>query len=134
LAADLIMIDEASMLTPWVANRVSLTLRSLCENGKDFGGRKLLFVSDLLRLPPVTKRFSAPIMHRLILRLPCWNAIRKFRLSMSVRTVDSNSAAFLTSISFGLTGDCPIWADLGERFGVMVPNDLDEALCFFALG
>jgi hypothetical protein len=132
-AVNLIVIDEVSMLTPWVANRVSLTLRSLCENGEDFGGRKLLFVSDLLRLPPVTKQFSAPIMHQLILRLPCWNEIRKFRLFTSVRTVDSNSAAFLTSISFGLIGDCPIWADLGERFGVMVPNDLDEALCFFAL-
>jgi hypothetical protein len=75
LSADLIVIDEVSMLTPWVANRVSLTLRSLTGNATDFSRRKILFVADLLQLPPVIKRISGPILYRLIVQLSCWNEI-----------------------------------------------------------
>jgi nucleoside-triphosphatase THEP1 len=49
LAADLIIIDEVLMLTPWVANRVSLTLHSICGYERiQFGGKRILFVGDLL--------------------------------------------------------------------------------------
>jgi hypothetical protein len=53
LAADLIIIDEISMLTPWVANRVSLTLQSISGYERiQFGGKLILFVGDLLQSPP----------------------------------------------------------------------------------
>jgi hypothetical protein len=49
LAADLIIVDEVPMLTPWVANRVSLTCQSISGYGKiQFGGKRILFVGDLL--------------------------------------------------------------------------------------
>jgi hypothetical protein len=49
LAADLVIIDEVSMLTPWVANRVSLTLRSISGYERiQFGRKRILFVGDLL--------------------------------------------------------------------------------------
>jgi ABC-type branched-subunit amino acid transport system ATPase component len=54
LAADLIIIDEVSMLTPWVVNRVSLTLQSISGYERiQFGGKRILFVGGLLRLPPL---------------------------------------------------------------------------------
>jgi hypothetical protein len=47
LAAHLIIIDEISMLTPWVANRVSLTLQSIFGYERiQFGGKRILFVED----------------------------------------------------------------------------------------
>jgi hypothetical protein len=39
LAADLIVIKDGSMLTPWLANRVSMTIQSISPQGEmDFGG------------------------------------------------------------------------------------------------
>jgi tRNA(Met) C34 N-acetyltransferase TmcA len=61
LSADLIIIDEVSMLTPWVAKRVSLTLQSISnEERTEFGGKQILFVGDLLQLPPVVSGDQMP--------------------------------------------------------------------------
>jgi hypothetical protein len=50
LVADLIIIDEVSMLTPWVANRILLTLQSISGYERiQFGGKRILFVGDLLQ-------------------------------------------------------------------------------------
>jgi ATP-dependent exoDNAse (exonuclease V) alpha subunit len=71
LSADLIIIDEVSMLTPWVTNRVSITLQSISgEESGEFGGKQILFVGDLLQLPPVVADYSIPVISRLITRLP----------------------------------------------------------------
>jgi superfamily I DNA and/or RNA helicase len=54
LAADLIIIDEVSMLTPWVANRASVALQSISGHERiEFGGKRILFVGDMLQLPPL---------------------------------------------------------------------------------
>jgi ATP-dependent exoDNAse (exonuclease V) alpha subunit len=67
LAADLIVIDEVSMLTPWVANRVSMTLQPISDHDRiEFGGKRILFAGDLLQLPHVVPNFSMPILYRLI--------------------------------------------------------------------
>jgi hypothetical protein len=53
LAADLIVIDEVSMSTPWVPNRVSLTLQSISGYERiQFDGKRIFFVGDLLQLAP----------------------------------------------------------------------------------
>jgi hypothetical protein len=41
------------------------------------GGRQILFVGDLLQLPPVVKGLAIPITKRMITRFPCWNSIQK---------------------------------------------------------
>jgi hypothetical protein len=49
LAAELILIDEGSILTPQIANRVSLNLQSISGDDRiEFGGKPILFVGDLL--------------------------------------------------------------------------------------
>jgi hypothetical protein len=66
LPADLIIIDEVSMLTPWVANRVSLTLQSISAYERiQFDGKRILFAGDLLQLPPLFRIFqcSSRIAH-----------------------------------------------------------------------
>jgi hypothetical protein len=45
LAADLIIIDMISMLTPWVANRAYMTLQPISAHDRiKFGGKSILFV------------------------------------------------------------------------------------------
>jgi ATP-dependent exoDNAse (exonuclease V) alpha subunit len=67
---DVIVMDELSMLTPWLANRISLTLRSISDHSDvDFGGKTILFIGDLLQLFPVVQGLSRPVPPRRIIRL-----------------------------------------------------------------
>jgi hypothetical protein len=135
LAADLIIIDEISMLTPWVANRVSMTLQSISDEERiEFGGRRILFVGDLLQLPPVVSDFSMPVVYRLITRLSYWPLIRKFQLKQPMRAPDPLWAGFLSSISKGKTQDLDDWRQVAERFQVTVTCDFEVAKSFFCSG
>jgi GTPase SAR1 family protein len=79
LRADLIIIDEVSMLTPWVANRVSVTLQSISVHStRLFGGKTLFFVGDLFQIPPVVKNFSMPVVYRLITHSADWSLMKNF--------------------------------------------------------
>jgi hypothetical protein len=133
LRGDLIVIDEVSMLTPAVANRVSLTLKCIAQSREDFGAKKILFVGDLLQLPPVVRNSSVPVVYRLITRMPCWHSMRKFRLERPMRCPDPNWAAFISQVSRGESEDLPNWNQL-QDFGVTVTNDLDDALVFICQG
>ena len=135
LDADLIIIDEVSMLTLWVANRVSMTLQSISvEDQMEFGGKMILFVGDLLQLPHVVQNFSMPVVSRLITRLPYWLLIRKFQLKQPMRSPHGSWTDFLRSIAQGRTSEVREWRDLSERFGAMVTDDVEPALSFFCSG
>ena len=43
---DLIIIDEISMVSSWLLDRIDYTLRLWCNNEKPFGGKQLLFIGD----------------------------------------------------------------------------------------
>jgi hypothetical protein len=58
------------MVTPWAANRVSVTLQSTSGDGQlEFEGKHILFVGDLLQVPPVVSNLSMPVLYPLITRL-----------------------------------------------------------------
>jgi hypothetical protein len=84
LRADLIMIAEVSMLTPWVVIRVAATLECIAGNQMGFGSRKRLCIGDLLQLPLVVANYGMPVAERLITRLPCWPLMRQLRLEEHV--------------------------------------------------
>jgi hypothetical protein len=120
------------MLTPWVANRVSMTLQSISvQDQMPFGGKMILFVGDLLQLPPVVHNFATPVVYRLITRLLYWSLIRKFQLKQPMRSPDAWWTDFLRSVAQGQTSEVREWRDLSERFGVMVTDDVELALSFF---
>ncbi len=50
---DIIIIDEISMVRADVMNAIDLTLKKFLKNDRPFGGKQMLFVGDLLQLPPV---------------------------------------------------------------------------------
>ncbi len=51
----LLVIDEVSMLRPDLLDAIDLMLRTIRKNNDHFGGVQVLFIGDLLQLPPVVK-------------------------------------------------------------------------------
>lgn len=52
---ELLIIDEVSMLRADLLDAIDWTLRNVRKNNNPFGGLQVLFIGDLLQLPPVIK-------------------------------------------------------------------------------
>lgn len=61
-----LIIDEASMVTPNIVDAIDILLRRYRKNSEPFGGVSVVFVGDLLQLPPVisTDEERAYFRHR----------------------------------------------------------------------
>ena len=55
LCTDLLIIDEISMMTAELFDKLNLLAKKIRSNKKPFGGIQLLLVGDFFQLPPVTK-------------------------------------------------------------------------------
>jgi ATP-dependent exoDNAse (exonuclease V) alpha subunit len=53
--ADILIIDEISMLPPDTLNMIDLICKEVKKNQKPFGGMQVVLVGDFFQLPPVTK-------------------------------------------------------------------------------
>ena len=53
--AELLIIDEVSMLRADMLDAIDATLRFIRRNHKPFGGIQMLYIGDLFQLPPVVK-------------------------------------------------------------------------------
>jgi hypothetical protein len=53
---ELLIIDEVSMLRSDLLDAIDWTLKTIRRNNEPFGGVQVLFIGDLLQLPPVVKR------------------------------------------------------------------------------
>jgi len=56
--ADIIVIDEISMVRSDVFQTIDNTLRAFLKNDKPFGGKQMIFVGDLFQLPPIVIKYS----------------------------------------------------------------------------
>lgn len=52
---ELLVIDEVSMLRADLLDAIDFMMRSVRQNSRPFGGVQVLFIGDLLQLPPVIK-------------------------------------------------------------------------------
>ncbi|MFT3794490.1 helix-turn-helix domain-containing protein [Flavobacterium sp.] len=52
---ELLVIDEVSMLRADLLDAIDFMMQSVRQNSKPFGGVQVLFIGDLLQLPPVVK-------------------------------------------------------------------------------
>ena len=53
---ELLIIDEVSMLRSDLLDAIDWTLRNVRKNNRPYGGVQVLFIGDLLQLPPVVKQ------------------------------------------------------------------------------
>lgn len=146
LQAGLIIIDKISMFTIIPANQIDYTLRSLVffqltENNKNqnfdfnsitaFGGKLILFVGDLLQLPPVIKNSNASVSSKLITCCPFWKNVKIFGLKDPVRCINKMWNDFLVEIGNGKTGKYYKWHDLQKDCNITVTRDFEVARDFF---
>lgn len=62
---DVLIVDEASMVSPILVDAIDDALRKLMGNpNKVFGGTKLVFIGDLGQLPPVHKNEIGPYVEK----------------------------------------------------------------------
>ena len=52
---ELLIIDEVSMLRADLLDCINFTIKKIRKNNKPFGGIQILFIGDLMQLPPVVK-------------------------------------------------------------------------------
>ena len=62
---ELLVIDEVSMLRADLLDAIDFMMQSVRQNKKPFGGVQVLFIGDLLQLPPVVKNEE-------------WNVLRQY--------------------------------------------------------
>lgn len=51
--ADVIIVDEVSMVNPLVFDKMNKILQIICESNKQFGGKRVILFGDLFQLQPV---------------------------------------------------------------------------------
>jgi hypothetical protein len=61
---ELLVIDEASMLRADLLDAIDAVLRLIRKNRRPFGGCQILFIGDLMQLPPVVKDIEKPVLDR----------------------------------------------------------------------
>jgi hypothetical protein len=130
MESDLIIIDEVSMLTPWLAMSVSRILGWIADSDEVFGGKKVLFVGDLLQLPLVVPNFDMPVGQRSLAESRWWGQAQKFRPARLMRATHPGWNVFLFNIAHGTGGAVRTWRDL-TALGVMVTEEVDVAMAFF---
>lgn len=60
---ELLIIDEVSMLRPDILDSIDLFLQYIRFKRKPFGGVQVLFIGDLLQLPPIVKQHEWEVMN-----------------------------------------------------------------------
>lgn len=73
---ELLIIDEVSMLRADILDAIDLTLRSIRKKRQiPFGGVQMLFIGDLLQLPPVVKQDERPWLSQFYSSMYFFNAL-----------------------------------------------------------
>jgi len=107
MKAQVILIDEVSMLSAWMLHAIDIALRTLRnEQSKPWGGMQVIFVGDFLQLPPVYNRNEdgVPASQGLMaFESPEWTAmnIKRVVLTQIFRQKDVEFASFLNTIRRG---------------------------------
>lgn len=71
LATDILIIDEVSMMTPELLEKLDDVAKLLRRNTRPMGGLQVVFVGDFYQLPPVTKESETTF----VFESPLWKEI-----------------------------------------------------------
>ena len=71
---ELLIIDEVSMLRADLLDAIDWSLKTIRKNNESFGGIQVLFIGDLMQLPPVVKREEWQFMSRYYRGIHFFNA------------------------------------------------------------
>jgi hypothetical protein len=91
--ADLIIWDEASMVSNTVADTVSRSLQDIMDDDRPFGGKTIIFTGDFKQLLPVVRGGNGE--NHTIQRCLWWRMIRRLEFSRNWRACQDVEFAYL---------------------------------------
>ncbi len=100
LCTDLLIIDEVSMLTAELLDKLNQLAKKLRSNQKPFGGIQVMFVGDFYQLPPVNKTDEKTIF---AFESDAWKEIIHTSIELTIiqRQKDEIFQKILTEARFG---------------------------------
>lgn len=122
-AVKTIFVDEISMASGQLIDKLDFVFRFFRKSNKPFGGIQMVFVGDFLQLPPVFKSWNAPIKEQFAFDAKAWKAARIYTISLTeIMRQDSSSqfAEMLCGIRVGDTSKIDL---LKSRFDFKFPDD-----------
>lgn len=126
---NVLIFDEASMITYELLNKVNFSLRTLRDSDSLFGDVNILLVGDFLQLPPVSvKNPPIPVFDRLILSSDYWDQVKSYALVSQVRTNNKLWSSFLDEIAFNRIQTYKLWSLIP---GITITKSVDEAIRFY---
>ena len=99
LQTDILVIDEVSMLTPELIEKLNEIAKIVRKDSRIFGGLQIVFVGDFYQLPPVSK--GAEILF--VFESPLWKQIvqQTIRLTQILRQADKDFQDILNEARIG---------------------------------
>jgi ATP-dependent DNA helicase PIF1 len=84
LSVDLLVIDEVSMLTAELLDKLNALAKMLRKNDRPFGGIQLLLVGDFYQLPPIRKSGMGSEEPLYAFEADCWPEVVPFAYELTV--------------------------------------------------
>lgn len=121
-AAKILFVDEISMASAELLDKLDFVLRFFRKSVRSFGGIQVVFVGDFLQLPPVFKQWNRVVLENYAFDSKAWkNAkIKIIHLTEIMRQSDSGFSNMLNKIRVGDTSDLEL---LKSRIDYVFPND-----------
>lgn len=122
-----LFIDEVSMSSADLMNKIDGVLKSIRFNKKPFGGMQVIFSGDFLQLPPISKGYGSK---EFAFDAPAWKngEIKMVNLTKLVRQDETSAfAKLLQSIRFGKTDGIDL---LVSRVGATLMGTTDPIRVF----
>ena len=96
-----LIIDEISMIDAELLSCIDQSIRTLCEDGRPFGGLQVVFVGDFFQLPPV-RQDNKDV--QFAFESPSWGSVNPTicYLSEQYRQDDEHFTSILKSIRNGI--------------------------------
>jgi ATP-dependent DNA helicase PIF1 len=113
----LLIIDEISMLTPDLLDKLNAIAQNLRWSRSTFGGLQLILMGDLCQLPPVATDV-------LCIKATCWDSLRLklVYLTENMRQADPIFQQILSEVRMGIVSDL-CRETLGARVGAKIGTD-----------
>lgn len=105
--ADVLIIDEISMLPAHLFTKLDLALKHFRRSDEPFGGVQMVLIGDFLQLPPVAGKDSKEVDNRFAIQTETWKEanITYCFLDKSYRATDLRLKKMLLEISSGKVTD-----------------------------
>ena len=101
----ILVIDEISMMTPELYEKLDTLGKRLRQSTKPWGGLQLVLCGDFFQLPPVSKGLSGELPGRFVFESPLW-AASELKPAVLTQIVRQSDIAFQTLLNECRVG-CP---------------------------